>query len=84
MCIQSSRNALHLKGAALGTGTLQHPLVAVIAGKLASVQQLPFFAAKGQIVNFLLHFGVAQPVYKVCLGVEIHQYTADIKIMLYT
>ena len=73
------QHALHLKGTALGTGVLQHSLVAVIAGKFACVQQLPLLAAKGQVVNFLFHFGVAQPVYKVCLGVKIHQYTADIK-----
>ena len=57
------QNALHLKDATLGMGVLQHTLVAVIAGKLARVQQLPLLTAKGQIVDLLLHFGVAQPVY---------------------
>ena len=65
--------------ALVGAGVHQHPLVAIVAGKLACIQQLPLLAAKGQVVDLFFHFGVAQPVYKVRLGVKIHQHTADIK-----
>mgnify|MGYP000520819983 FL=1 len=73
------QHALHLKRAAIFFCAGQHPQVGLRAGDKPCIQQLPLLAFKGQLGYLLLYLGIAEAVYQVGLGVEIHHDTAQIK-----
>ena len=73
------QHALHLKGTARSPGLFQHPVVAVKAGDEPGIQQLPFLAAKGQVVDLFLSLGFAQAVHQIAPGVKVDHHAAQVK-----
>ena len=73
------QHALHLKYTIVLLGVGQHPLVGLVTGKQAGIQQLPLLALKGQLADQLFRLGVAKAVHKVFLGVKIDHDAAKIK-----
>ena len=73
------QHALHLEAPAHGSGPLEHPLVGLPAGDAARVQQPPFSAAEGQVVDLLFQPPVPEQVDEVPVGVEIHHDAAEVE-----
>ena len=73
------QHALHLEAPAHGPGPLEHPLVGLPAGDAARVQQPPFSAAEGQVVDLLFQPPVPEQVDEVLVGVEIHHDAAEVE-----
>ena len=73
------QHALHLELAPGGLCLFEHGAVAVKAGDQPGIQLLPFFTAKGQVVDLLFNGGIAQAVYQIGFGIKIHHDAAQIK-----
>ena len=73
------QHALHLKHTAIFFCAGQHPQIGLGAGDKPCIQQLPLFAFKGQLGDLLLYLGIAEAVYQVGLGVEIHHDAAEVE-----